>query len=156
MEINMDTHETAKPDLMFSILSNKCPRCRRGYLFVQQNAYKLKGLMHMNEQCPVCGQTTDMEPGFYYGTSYVSYVLGISISVATFIAWWLVIGFSFHDNRFFWWMGINAFLLICLQPPLMRLSRTIWLYFFIHYSPRWKDGDIVKAERVNEDLKNAW
>jgi len=97
-----------------------------------------------------------MEPGFYYGTSYVSYALGIAISVATFIAWWIVIGFSFKDNRFFWWMGVNAVILVCLQPPLMRLSRTIWLYFFIHYSPRWKEGDIVKPERVNEDLKNAW
>lgn len=152
----MNTQASTKPNLIFSILSNKCPRCRRGNLFMQHDAYKLKGLMKMNEHCPVCGQTTDMEPGFYYGTSYVSYALGISISVATFIAWWLLIGFSFQDNRFFWWMGINAAILIFLQPPLMRISRTIWLYFFIHYSPRWKEGDLVKAERVNEELKNAW
>ena len=152
----MNTQAPTKPSLIFSILSNKCPRCRRGDLFIHHNAYQLKGLMRMNEHCPVCGQTTDMEPGFYYGTSYVSYALGIAISVATFIAWWLLIGFSFQDNRFFWWMGINAFLLVCLQPPLMRISRTIWLYFFIHYSPRWKEGDLVKAERVNEELKNAW
>jgi hypothetical protein len=53
-------------------------------------------------------------------------------------------------------MGLNAMLLVLLQPPLMRLSRTVWLYFFIRYSPRWKEGDIVQAERVNENLKNAW
>jgi uncharacterized protein (DUF983 family) len=152
----MNTDHTTKPNLITSILSNKCPRCRRGNLFVQQNPYKLHGLMRMHEHCEICGQTTDMEPGFYYGTSFVSYALSIAISVATLIAWWLTIGFSLHDNRFFWWMGLNAMLLVLLQPPLMRLSRTVWLYFFIRYSPRWKEGDIVQAERVNENLKNAW
>jgi hypothetical protein len=112
--------------------------------------------MKMNETCPVCGQATDMEPGFYYGTSYVSYALAIAVSTATLIAWWVIIGFSLQDNRFFWWMGTNAILLIVIQPMLMRLSRTIWLSFFIRYSPHWNEGDIVQPERTNDGLKNAW
>jgi hypothetical protein len=110
----------------------------------------------MYDQCEVCGQEFDLEPGFYYGTGYVSYGLSIAFCVATFIAWWVLIGFSFGDNRFFWWVGINAALLIALQPLLMRLSRAIWLSFFVKYSPDWHKGDVVKAERVNKDLKNAW
>lgn len=145
-----------KPSLLLSALGNKCPRCRRGRLFKQSNPYRLKGLMRMNEQCPVCGQTTDMEPGFYFGTSYVSYALAVAISVATFVTWWVVIGFSLEDRRFFAWMAVNAAVLILLQPPLMRLSRTIWLSFFIHYSSDWKSGDLVHAERANEAMKNAW
>lgn len=152
----MRSQETAKPNILFSILGNKCPRCRRGDLFQQQNPYRLKGLMRMNENCPVCGQTTDMEPGFYYGTSYVSYALGVAISVTTFIAWAILIGFSLDDNRFFWWMGVNAVILVLLQPALMRLSRTIWLSFFIRYSDGWKEGDVIQPDRVNKDLKNAW
>ena len=152
----MCAKQNNKPDLLISVLGNNCPRCRRGKLFKQSNPYKLKGLMLMNENCPVCGQTTDMEPGFYYGTSYVSYALAVAVSVTTFIAWWILIGFSLDDNRFFWWMGINAVILIGLQPILMRLSRTIWLSFFIRYSDNWSKGDIIKPERVNKALKNAW
>ena len=152
----MHTHENTKPGLAFSILHNHCPRCRRGKLFKQTNPYKLNELMTMNEKCPVCGQTTDMEPGFYYGTSFVSYALAIATSVATIIAWWLFIGFSLNDNRFFWWMGTNAVVLIALQPLLMRWSRTIWFSFFIRYSPLWNEGDIVTPERTNDGLKNAW
>ena len=148
--------EKTRPNKLFAILSNNCPRCRRGKLFKEKNAYKLKTFMRMNENCPVCGQTTDMEPGFYYGTSYVSYALAVALSTATFILWWLIIGFSLHDNRFFWWMGVNAFLLVVIQPLLMRLSRTIWLSFFIRYSDNWNKGDIVVPERFNKDLKNAW
>ena len=48
--------------------------------------------MAMNKTCPVCGQSTEMEVGFYYGTSYVSYVLTIVISVLSLLLWWLIIG----------------------------------------------------------------
>ena len=152
----MSTHNSEKPNLIWSVLHNNCPRCRRGKLFKQKNPYKLNELMKMNDPCTVCGQSTDMEPGFYYGTSYVSYGLAIAVSTATLIAWWIVIGFSLNDNRFFWWIGFNAVFLIAIQPLLMRLSRTIWLSFFILYSPHWNEGDIVVPERTNDGLKNAW
>lgn len=145
-----------KPNLIWSILRNKCPRCRRGDMYVHNNAYRLKGLLQMHNRCPVCGQPLDMEPGFYYGTNMISYTLAVLISVATFFIWWGVIGFSLSDNRFFWWMGVNAVLLVLLQPPLMRLSRTVWLSFFVRYSPRWQEGDIVMPERFNKDQMNNW
>lgn len=110
----------------------------------------------MNAHCPVCGQPLDMEPGFYYGTNMISYTLALLFSVLTFILWWLLIGFSLKDQRFFWWLGINAVLLVLLQPPLMRLSRSVWIAFFIRYSPRWREGDIVEPERVNKEHQHNW
>ena len=91
----------------------------------------------MNENCPVCEQPMEIEVGFYYGTSYVSYVLTVALSVASFIEWWVIVGLSLDDNRFFGWMGFNAVLLILLQPYLMRLSRAIWLSFFVRYNSSW-------------------
>jgi uncharacterized protein (DUF983 family) len=145
-----------KPNLILSILQNKCPRCRRGKMYKQKNVYNLKGFMKMNDHCPVCGQPLDMEPGFYYGTNMISYTLAVLISAASFILWALIIGFSLHDSRFFWWMGFNAFLLVALQPPLMRLSRTIWLSFFVRYSSNWYKGDVITSERINKDQMNNW
>jgi hypothetical protein len=112
--------------------------------------------MKMNERCPVCGQPLDMEPGFYYGTNLVSYSLAILISVATFILWWFVIGFSLQDKRFFLWLFFNGVLLVLLQPPLMRLSRTIWLSFFVPYSADWDKGNIVEPDRINKDQMHNW
>jgi hypothetical protein len=43
-----------------------------------------------------------------------------------------------------------------LQPPLMRLSRSVWIYFFVRYSPHWHEGDVVEPERVNKDHQNNW
>lgn len=91
----------------------------------------------MPDKCPICGQPMEIEVGFYYGTGYVSYALTVAFSVATFIAWWVLIGFSLQDDRIFWWMGFNAILLIMMLPYLMRLSRAIWLSFFVRYNPDW-------------------
>jgi len=145
-----------KPNLVLSILQNKCTRCRRGKIYKYSNAYNLRNFMKMNERCPVCGQPLDMEPGFYYGTNLVSYTLAILLSVATFVLWWILIGFSLQDKRFFLWLLANGVLLVLLQPPLMRLSRTIWLAFFVPYSPNWDKGDIVEPERTNKDQMHNW
>jgi hypothetical protein len=113
--------------------------------------------MEMNPQCPVCGQPTEIEVGFYYGTSYVSYALAIGLSVASLVAWWLIIGLSTNDDRFFYWLGFNAVFLILLQPWLMRVSRSFWISWFVKYDPDWethKPEDV--SERMNTDQANNW
>ena len=145
-----------RPNVVLSVLQNKCTRCRRGPIYKYHNAYNLRNFMKMNQRCPVCGQPLDMEPGFYYGTNLVSYSLAILISVATFILWWFVIGFSLQDKRFFLWLLFNGILLVLLQPPLMRLSRTIWLSFFVPYSADWDKGNIVEPDRINKDQMHNW
>lgn len=114
--------------------------------------------MQMNKQCPVCGQPTEIEVGFYYGTSYVSYVLTVALSVATFVSWYVSIGMSVSDNRFFIWLIANAVLLILLQPWLMRLSRSIWISWFVKYDPDWPNNKIKSelTERVVKEQMNNW
>jgi uncharacterized protein (DUF983 family) len=122
---------------LWGVVNHKCSRCRTGNMFQDKSSYKLKSFMKMNERCPVCEQPMEIEVGFYYGTGYVSYVLAVALSVGSLVAWWATIGVSLNDNRFFWWMGFNAVLLIVLQPYLMRLSRAIWLSFFVRYNSNW-------------------
>lgn len=140
-----------------SVLSCRCPRCREGKLFQNPVSIKMKRNMQMNKTCPVCGQPTEIEVGFYYGTSYVSYVLTVALSIASLIAWWVIIGLSTSDNRFFFWLGFNAVLLILLQPWLMRFSRSIWISWFIKYDPDWKEHQPIDvSERINADQANNW
>lgn len=131
-----------KPNYYWSILMMRCPRCRRGPMFKDSNAYRklsLKHIFDMYDNCPVCNQKYDMEPGFWYGTGYVSYALAVAVSVASFIAWWVFVGISVDDNRVLWWLLANAILLTILQPWLMRLSRVIYIRFFVSYDPDYKN-----------------
>lgn len=145
-----------KPNYLYSVLTNKCPRCRQGHIFQSQNPYDLKNYMKMHDNCPVCNQPTELEVGFYYGTSYVSYALTVAFSVATCVAWWFLVGFSVDDNRIFWWLGINAVLLIVLQPPFMRLSRSMWLSWFVKYDPDWRNHQAKENERVIKEQMGNW
>jgi uncharacterized protein (DUF983 family) len=144
-----------KRSYLATIFSNRCPRCREGKLFTTDNIYDLKNITKMHDRCPVCGQQTEIEAGFYYGTGYVSYALTVAFSVATFVAWWVLIGFSLYDNSIFYWLGVNAVLLIVLQPLFMRWSRTLWLSWFVKYNPAAKDVD-GKYERVVKEHMNSW
>ena len=145
-----------RPNYLLSTIDNRCPRCRTGKIFISSNAYDLKNTVKMHDNCPVCGQPTEIETGFYYGTGYVSYALTVAFSVASFIAWWVIIGFSLDDTRFFWWMGINAVVLVLLQPLIMRLSRSLWLSWFVKYDPDWKNTKIAKNERVIKEHQHNW
>ncbi|MFZ9661442.1 MAG: DUF983 domain-containing protein [Chitinophagaceae bacterium] len=140
-----------KPNYFLSVLDNRCPRCRTGKLFSSSNPYDLKNTVKMHNECPVCKQPTEIEVGFYYGTGYVSYALTVAFSISTLIAWWVLIGFSLHDNRFFIWMAVNSFLMIVLQPFFMRLSRILWLSWFVKYDPDWREKELEGFERIIPD-----
>lgn len=144
-----------KPGVV-NLLSCKCPRCRIGDMFEYKNPWHLKHTMKMNKECPVCKQPFNLEVGFYYGASYVAYALTLAFSVATFIAWWLLIGISIDDNRVFYWLGINSVLLLLLQPYLMRLARTGWLAFFVRYDKHWKTNAPKRPERTNDEQEKNW
>lgn len=121
--------------VLWSVVNNKCPRCRQGNLFTHTNPYNLKHNLDMPEHCPVCGQKYELQTGFYFGTGYVGYALTVFISAVTFVLWWFTIGMSVSDNRVMWWLGTNAAIVLLLQPMLQRLSRSIWIAFFVRYEP---------------------
>jgi uncharacterized protein (DUF983 family) len=135
------TPKRPRQNALWSVFTMRCPRCRRGPMFKNKNAYaklSLKHIFDMPDNCPECGQKYDMEPGFWYGTGYVSYGLAVAVSVATFVAWWVLIGISTDDNRIFYWLGINTLALVVLQPWLMRLSRVLYIRFFVSYDENYE------------------
>lgn len=151
------SEKSRKPMYVWSVLNNRCPRCREGKIFVTNSAYSsLKDCVKMHEKCPVCAQPTEIEVGFYYGTSYVSYALTVALSVATFVAWWVLIGFSLYDNSIFYWLGFNSVSLVLMQPYLMRVSRTLWLSWFVKYDAEWKNTKTREYERIVKEQMNNW
>jgi uncharacterized protein (DUF983 family) len=131
--------EEKEPGYLVGVLKLKCPCCRKGNMFLTKSYSK--HLMKMRDNCEVCGQPMEIEVGFYYGTSYVSYILTVILSAISFVVWNLLIGFSYSDNRFLYWVITNAIILLALQPYLMRFSRTLWLSFFVKY----KRGNIFNS-----------
>jgi hypothetical protein len=145
-----------KPNYFFSLLKCQCPRCRKGPMFINKLSISTGKNMQMHRECPLCQQPTELEVGFYYGTGYVSYALTIAISVASFVAFWVLYGISINDNSLFIWLGINIALLIGMLPYIMRLSRTIWLSFFVKYDPNWHSKEPPRPERIVKEQMGNW
>lgn len=127
-----------------SVITNKCPKCRKGKLFISSHPYNLKNNLKMNEHCPVCNQPTEIEVGFYYGTGYVSYALSVAFLVTSFVASTVLFNVSINNNSIFWWLGISCGLLILIQPLMMRLSRSLWLSWFVKYDKDWRNKKIYE------------
>jgi uncharacterized protein (DUF983 family) len=139
-----DEQKKPKPNFLWSMITMRCPRCRRGDMFKNSKAYKklkLSYILDMYDTCPVCSQKYDLEPGFWYGTGYISYGLFILFSAVTFILWWIFIGISVDDNRVLLWLLINSIAIIILQPWFMRLSRVVYLSFFVKYNENYDKED---------------
>jgi uncharacterized protein (DUF983 family) len=149
-------HITMKTPSPINLLACKCPRCRQGNMFEDANPWNLTKTMKMNKECPVCKQPLDIEVGFYYGSSYISYALTVALSVLSFITWWFTIGFNLYDNRIYYWLATNAVFLLLLQPWLMRLGRTGWLAFFVRYDANWMVNQPKPLERTNRNQENNW
>jgi len=90
--------------------------------------------MKMYDACPNCGLDLIRGPGFYFGTGYVSYALSIALSVAFFIATLVLGSLSVNDDSLYYWLFYNTLLLLIMQPLLMRLSRSIWISFFVKFA----------------------
>jgi hypothetical protein len=84
----------------------------------------------MYEHCTQCGQSFDPEPGFYQGAMYVSYALTLGVTFPV----GLLLLFVLNVNLFVV-LGVLTFLLLVLLPVIFRLSRLVWLHFFIRYQP---------------------
>ncbi len=105
-----------------SVLKLKCPKCGESDLFCNKNVYQYKGFFDMPKECPNCKQDFRVEPGFYYGSMYISYGLTIAITVAVFVAMYVLNIFTIK-----WFLIADILTLLITLPYIFKVSRAFWL-----------------------------
>lgn len=99
-------------------------------MYVSANLYNPYQTLKMNDRCSHCHTKYKIEPSFFYGAMYVSYAVGVAFAVAAFVISFLILGSSLK-TAFIAIVGT----LVVFMPVIMRLSRNIWINFFISYDP---------------------
>lgn len=117
-----------KGSKLYSIFTGTCPVCHEGEMYLEKNPYKISKIMKMHDHCSHCGKKFKIEPSFFFGAMYVSYGVGVAIAVAAFIISYFFIGL---DKNYTFLIIILT--LIILFPPIVRVSRNIWINFFVKY-----------------------
>ena len=111
-----------------SILTLKCPKCRQGNLFTKKGLFRYNSILYMPDNCNVCNQKFEIEPGFWIGALWTSYPIVIAIEIpfllmallSKTISPWVSFGFM-----------LLAFLIF--YPLMLRLGRSIWIHISIAY-----------------------
>ena len=120
-----------KGNKLYSILTGTCPKCQKESMYLDNNPYRIGYLFKMHERCSHCGTKYKMEPSFFYGAMYVSYAVGVAFAVAAFVISFLILGSALTTA----FIAIVATLIV-FMPIIIRLSRNIWINFFVHYDPK--------------------
>lgn len=105
----------------YGILNFKCPRCNEGDLF-ETSTFSFQKPFDMPQNCAKCGQKYFLEPGFYYGAMFISYIITGFFSLA-FVAFCMFgLGMSVNTS-FVWLLVVMGVLFIWFY----RLARAIWI-----------------------------
>lgn len=113
---------------MYSIMKMKCPKCNEGDFFIS-TPYDLKKAGEIHKNCSHCGLKYEKEPGFFYGSMYVSYAL----QVALFVTLWTSFNLFFPAITIGWQITTILLASIVFAPYLYALSKIIWINFFISF-----------------------
>jgi uncharacterized protein (DUF983 family) len=121
-----------KGSIFYSVTKNKCPRCHTGDFFKTSNPYRLSTFTQMHEDCSNCKLHYELEPGFFYGSMYVSYAL----NVAWFVTIWVATSVLAPDlNKMIQFAIVTAVLLL-LFPISFRFGRLLYTNLFVRYKKK--------------------
>ncbi|WP_109302549.1 DUF983 domain-containing protein [Aquimarina sp. AU474] len=118
---------------IYSIMTGSCPVCQQESMYQVSNPYKLNETLKMHERCSHCETKYKIEPSFFYGAMYVSYPVGIIFAVSAFLIGYFLLKLNLVAT----FLLIAATMIISL-PIILRLSRNIWINFFMHYNKEKK------------------
>lgn len=131
------------PEITYSTVANKCPRCHQGKVFENNNPYNFSDGLKMKVNCSECNLKYEREPGFFYGALYVSYALMSGL----FIIWFVSDLIWLHLDAITLTTLVVSSMLI-LFPVAFRWARTIWLNFFFRY-----DANYIKENKQFQSIK---
>ena len=111
-----------------SMIGLRCPRCRRGKLFTKKGLFVYKNILEMHENCSVCGQKYDIEPGFWIGAMWISYPFVVAIEMP-----FLFLALFSEGNTIWMYFGMMIVTFLITLPFLVRIGRSAWIHVSIRY-----------------------
>ncbi|GAC1368528.1 MAG: hypothetical protein NVSMB30_05180 [Hymenobacter sp.] len=117
-----------------ALLALRCPRCHQGKLFIY-SALNLTKFAQMPAQCLVCRQSFEPEPGFYFGSMYITFAFNVATMFVVGVPLYYFFG---NPDTWVYVLSVTVVTLL-LTPPILRYSRALMLYWFggTQFDPAW-------------------
>jgi uncharacterized protein (DUF983 family) len=108
----------------YSVLNAKCPRCRRGDMFMGP-MYGLKS-QKMYTNCSHCNLKYERELGYFYVSMFISYALNVAQMITVGILTYIITG---NTESPWLYMGTIFPVVLILAPFNFRYSRVLLLHY---------------------------
>lgn len=115
-------------NIVSSIWNYKCPRCRKGDLYVQP--FMMSAPLSMHEKCSHCGQRFEPEPGYYFGAMFISYIRTAWTCLAIVGFCMLVLGWSVNAS-----FALLIFVCAVSYFWVARISRAMYIHLDVRFDP---------------------
>ena len=113
-----------KMSVLLDLVTEKCPKCGKGKVFSKKGNILLLQMPKMNSHCPVCNHKFEKEPGYFFGSMFISYAL----TAGEMIVFFLIV--QFFIQSFVTIIVLIAIMAILTSTFNFRLSRMVWMYMF--------------------------
>ena len=107
---------------LIDILTEKCPKCGKGHVFSEKGNIFLFRLPKMHTNCSHCNHRFEKEPGYFFGSMFVSYAVAVAEMVVFFL-----IASQFVES-YLTIVVLIGILSIVLSTFNFRFSRMLWIY----------------------------
>jgi uncharacterized protein (DUF983 family) len=122
--------EVRAPSRLIAIIRQRCPRCLIGKVF--------RGILDMNERCPLCGFVFGREAGYFTGAMYASTLISLPLVFGIFLILWAFSSKTLLAVEVM--VLVTAVLFIPLVPLAWRYSRVLWMHFDWKFGPDRREG----------------
>jgi uncharacterized protein (DUF983 family) len=119
-----------RPFFLTALFRKRCPSCRKGPVFSNRSIFPLGQLVKMVPNCEVCGQKMVEEQNNGGG---INYALTVIVFFLNLLWYWPIFGLSYKDNSVETYLVVSIVVVLLMQPWLMRMSRMLYLYFYVPY-----------------------
>lgn len=106
------------------IITEKCPVCGEGHVFAKKGNPLLFQMPRMETNCKVCGHKFEREPGYFFGSMFISYAIAVAEMIGVFLI------MQFFTTDFVTLVTTIAICSVLLSTFNFRMSRMLWIYMF--------------------------
>jgi uncharacterized protein (DUF983 family) len=126
---------------LYSIFTCKCPKCNESDMY-ESPAFSYRKAFDMKQKCEKCNFNYFPEPGYYYGSMFISYIWTgwMCLGIVALLHWY----FKYSINFSF---AVLITILAVMFVYSFRISRGIWLAFHQDFDPNWE----MNKQKANEN-----
>lgn len=137
-----------KGSKLYSIFTLRCPRCHSAKMFYS-GSWSWKKPFDMKERCSHCDLNFFPEPGYYYGSMFISYIWMGFFCLAFVMGFHWILDFSQTVT----FTALSIFIAINFVY-IFRISRLMWININVAYDERYAKFGLKTNEKFGLKDKN--